>query len=211
MLTAAIALCAGAPVSAQFLYLDTNGDGLSSFAHPALPADVLTSTTTSVDVYFDTSHDEDGATVSCNVSTSPLSINSYEVVLTWTGEGTVVFGGWTNNMPGFTVNLTGGPGGVVAGKHDIWIGLGNVTQLPPGLYKVGTLALAVTGSPVITWLSSSSLNTAAETAFGSICEGVDFNNTYKLGSDFTSARGTEQPASQMALNTTWEKIETLYR
>jgi len=206
-----VAVSAPAPASAQLVYIDTNGDGLASCTDPSLPGDVLGPSTTSVDVYFATNRNDDGTTATCNASPEPLTINSYEILLTWSGDGQVLYGSWTNNMPGFTVNLTGGPGGVLRGERDIWIGLGSGNALPPNRYKVGTLTLQVEGNPVLTWITSSPLHPAAETAFGSLCEGVDFSNTCTLGKDFTNAGGTEEPEARTRVSTTWEKIETLYR
>lgn len=199
------------PAFAQFVYLDTNGDGLASCTDPSLPDDVLGPSTTTVDVYFETNRNDDGSSAACSMSSEPLTINSYEVLLTWSGEGRVTFGNWTNRMPGFTFNLTGGLGGVARGVRDIWIGLGGPDHLSPGRYKIGTLSLQVEGNPVLTWITSSPLHPAAETAFGSLCEGVDFMNTYTLGKDFTNACGTEEAEGATTVSSTWEKIETLYR
>jgi hypothetical protein len=196
------------PALAQFVYLDVNGDGLPGALDSSLPPDVLGPSTTAVDVYFDTTRNADGSEAVCN-SGGPMTVGSYEVLLTWTGSGEVVYGGWTNNLPGFTANLTGGPGGVVPGARDVWIGLGTSGQIPPGRYRVGTLEVAVKGSPILNWIVSSPLNRSAEVAFGTLCDGVNFTNTYVLGKDFLGAIGTS--AAPLALGTTWEKIQTLSR
>jgi hypothetical protein len=206
----AVMTMAGAgPAAAQFVYLDVNGDGLPGALDPSLPPDVLSPSTVAVDVYLDTTHNADGSAAVCSQEPEPLTIGSYEILLTWTGPGEVVYGGWTNNLPGFAANLTGGPGGVTPGERDIWIGLGASGQIPPGRYRVGTLAVSITGHPILTWVVSSPLSRDAEAAFGTLCDGVDYMNTYVLGKDFVGAIGTS--AAPLALGTTWEKIQTLYR
>ena len=85
--------------------------------------------------------------------------------------------------------------------------------MAPGRYKVGTLSVTVTGQPVISWLplGGSSLNASAESAFGTQCEGHDFDNTYKLGSDFAlaNAYGTEAPTP--VVSKTWGAIKEMYK
>jgi hypothetical protein len=209
---AVVVAWAGAPASAQLIYLDVNGDGLPAGAGSPPSTDALGPSTGAVDVYLDTSRDAGGRPVVCPDPSSPqlLTINSYEILLTWSGDGTVRYAGWTNNMPGFWVNGTGGPGGAVTAGRDIWIALGSTTPLPPGRYRLGTLAVSVRGNPVLSWIALGDTWPECGTRFGTMCYGRDFDNTYKLGSDFTDARGTA-PAPPAAIATTWGKIETLYR
>jgi hypothetical protein len=80
----------------------------------------------------------------------------------------------------------------------------------PGKYKVGTLGITVTGAPKLDVIPGSpTLNANSQTAFGSACDGVSFDTTIRLGSDFTDADGTElgTPVS----NKTWGQIKKLYR
>jgi hypothetical protein len=194
VLVAVVALAFGVPASAQYMYLDVNGDGLST------SADVLTSATTSVDVYMDTNSNGNGSVATCPTGEA-LTINSYTFILRSTGG--VTYGTWTDNM-GFTVNL----GGATAG-NDYWTGRGSGTALAPGTYKLGTLAITVTGNPVINIMSSTSIDPVALTSFGSACPGQDFDNTMKLGLDWMDVTGT-YPSTPVS-KTTWGKIKDLYR
>jgi hypothetical protein len=202
------ALAIGGPAYSQYVFLDVNGDGLNSKTNTSLPDDVLGPSVTSVDIYIDTNHNRDGSVAVCPTGEA-LSINSYEAVLHASGSGTVTYGTWTDNM-GFTTNLAcGGQASCTAGP-DIWIGKGSGTILPPNKYKLGTLAITVTGSPVLDIIvSSPSLSSVSETAFGSSCPGAAFDSTLRLGTDFTDADGTE--ASTPVTATTWGKIKKLYQ
>jgi len=215
ILTVVAALASGAPAYSQYLFLDVNGDGHNSgnAAEPGSGADILISSVTSIDVYFDTNHNPDGSAATCNASSNNLTINSYEILLRSSGPGTITFNSWTDNM-GFTFGIIiGGDHTIMTAGNDVWIGRGSATAMAPGRYKVGTLSVTVTGEPILSWLplGGSTLNANAETAFGTQCEGNDFDNTYKLGYDFplNSAFGTAfvDPVLQM----TWGAIKQKYR
>lgn len=208
-------LAIGGPAYSQYLFLDANLDGHNS-GNPAEPGtgnDVLGPATTQVAVYYDTNHNPNGSAAVCDQSAGdPLSMNSYTILLRASGSGTVTFNGWTDNT-GFSIGLiVGGDGKFVTSGTDAWIGLGSGSYLAPGRYKVGTLAVTVTGAPVISFLphGASTINTNAETDFGSQCAGNDLDQTYKLGSDFALANafGTQPPIAVKA--TTWGKIKQLY-
>ena len=208
-------LAIGPPAHSQYLFLDVNGDGHNSGnpAEPGSGSDVLNSGVTSVDVYFDTNHNPDGSAASCDQSSNALTINSYEALLRASGTGTVTFNGWTDNM-GFTFGI------IINGDHtfatagtDAWMGRGSATPMAPGRYKVGTLSITVTGTPVISWLpfGGSSLNASAESAFGTQCEGNDFDDTYKLGSDFNLANAFGTQAPTPVVSRTWGAIKEMYK
>lgn len=208
-------LAIGAPAHSQYLFIDVNGDGHNA-GNPAEPGtgnDILGPSTTSIDIYFDTNHNPDGSTATCDASANNLTINSYEALLRSSGTGTVTYGAWTDNM-GFTFGIViGGNGTINTGGTDAWIGRGSATPTAPGRYKIGSLAVTVTGSPVLSFLplGGSSINANAETAFGSQCEGNDFDNTYKLGSDFALNHAFGSQAPVAALPTTWGKIKQMYK
>src|SRR5262249_53548509 len=83
-------LLVAAPASAQYMFLDTNGDA----AHTS--ADVLTTGSQTVNVYLDTNHNKDGSAATCDADgVSPLTINSY--VFNFTGTN-VTYSGFTNDM-----------------------------------------------------------------------------------------------------------------
>jgi hypothetical protein len=202
------ALMVGVPAYSQHVFLDVDGDGLSSTAGQG-GNDALTTATTSVDVYFVTDTNRDGSAAVCSTSPDPFSIISYEFTLLSSGTGTVSYGAWTDNM-GFTVKLTpptctpycsSGPAA--------WIAMGGAVAAAPGKYKVGTLAITVSGSPRIDVLPGHDpLSPVSQTAFGSHCLGGDFDNTIKLGSDFFDADGTD--SATPVVPTTWGKIKELY-
>lgn len=211
-----------APAFAQFVYLDTNGDGMASCTSVGLPDDVLAPGTMNVDIYFDTNHNANGSVAVCDNGGNPLTILSYEVSLIATGSGSVTFNKWTNNLSGYTVNLSGGTvgtgsggsPGLLTGGSAAYIGLGSGTQSPAGLYKLGTLNVTVTGNEVLSFLAlsdPSGVTSVAQTAFGTACDATNFDNTYRLAEDFTDNCGTEPPTSAQTVNKTWGQIKDLYR
>src|SRR6185295_7831486 len=84
------------PAFAQYLYLDSNGDGVHT------SADVLHAVgPTVIDVYLDTAHNRDGSATVCDESpgsTTPLAIFGYEMTFKATG-GTVAASVFTNRVP----------------------------------------------------------------------------------------------------------------
>lgn len=202
------ALMVGAPAYSQHVYADVNGDGLNSLTNPALPDDVLGPATTSVDVYFTTNFNRDGSAAVCN-SAEPFTLGSYEFVLRSSGSGSVVFNGWTDNLGFAFPIITAGDGTFSTAGSDTWVGRGgNPPGLSPGTYKVGTLSITVTGTPKLDFATSSSISGNAQTAFGSSCDGNQFDSTIRLGDDFVDSDGTESPTP--VLDTTWGKIKKLY-
>ncbi len=134
---------------------------------------------------------------------------SYEFTLLASGSGSVSYGTWTDNM-GFTIKLTPCAGQYCSSGPALWLAYGTGTAASPGKYKVGTLAVTVTGTPVIDVVPGYvALSPVSETAFGSACLGGDFDNTIKLSHDFQDANGTEPPTPTVP--TTWGKIKDLYR
>lgn len=201
-------LMVGAPAYSQYVYLDVNGDGVNSNTNSGLPDDVLNSAVTSVDVYYSTDTNRDGSAAVCAQGPDPFTIISYEFTLHASGTGSVTYGTWTDNM-GFTINLTPCSPYCTAGP-DIWIAKGSATRQNPNTYKVGTLAITVTGTPKLDVVPGSDpLSPVSETSFGSDCLGEAFSNTITLGTDFSDADGTEAPTP--VLPKTWGQIKDLYR
>jgi hypothetical protein len=208
LLLGVAALVVAAPASAQYVFLDTNGD------QACTSADALTSANTSVDVWYVTDHNKDGTTVTCPQDGSvPLTFNGYQFILHASGTGSVTFGAFTNAQATFTTQI--GPKGQ-GGNTDYLIGfIGSTAGLDPGKYMAGTLAITVTGTPTLSIGTSTSLQAGAFTEYATNCSGGDADNTMKLGpniggsTDFTDACGTASPTPTKV--TTWGAIKNLYR
>jgi hypothetical protein len=197
------ALAIGAPAYSQYIYLDANGDGVCT------SADALSSSSTSVDVWLDSDHDAGGALTPCSDGFNPNDIGSYDLIFRSSGSGSVTFTGYTHNaaLGGSFVILNPF---TVAG-NEAGVGYTGATYLSPGLYKLGTLDLTVTGTPVVGFLGESDTPAIPSpvTGFGSHCSGTTYPNTITLGVDFTSVCGTASPTPTES--TTWGKIKQLYR
>jgi len=188
VLTATILLIAIGPLApqawSQFLYLDSNGDGLSS------PNDVLNTrgTATTISVYLDTDHNADGSVAFCPNGPDSLTINSYEIILHATG-GTVTFTNYVNLQGTMTTLLGSG-----SSSTDFYVGFGGGSILSPGKYRLGTLTvMAESGSPTLNPAGSTTLAAHYETSFGTKCTGQDQDNTYKLGLDWHDISGCGPP------------------
>ncbi len=204
-LLAVAALLLASPVSAQYMYLDVNHDGICSYE------EVLTSAVTSVDIWLNTTHNKDGSLVTCSEGTYPMSLYSYEFILHAVRGGTVTYGAFTNARPEMTTQV--GPVGI-NGTTDYWIGFGGSTVNPPGLYKLGTLAITVTGTPSLWIVPSTTIWPVANTAFGSECVGKDFDNTLKLIGTTNGTGDWFDVCGTMSLDPvrqpTWGVIKNIY-
>lgn len=197
LLVAVVALVAfAAPAHSQYMYLDVDGDGVNT------PADILTPATTQVDVYLDTDNHKDGTPVICAQSSNNLTINSYEVIMRATGS--ITYGSWTDLMSYATVLGDAQAGG------DFYAGRGSGVISPPGTYHLGYVSVSgISAGTTLAIVTSTSALSYAETAFGSACEGSDFDNTMKLPTDWTDVAGTY--TSTPTTSTTWGHIKDLYR
>lgn len=196
VLVALVALAIGAPASAQYMWLDVNGDGQCT------EDDVLGPSTTSVDVWLDTDSNADGSPATCVTADGAMTINSYGFVLNAPAGG-VTYGAWTDNM-GFTQPFDNGTAGT-----EVWVAWASPTPQPAGTYKLGTLNITVTGNNALLFLPISSTVGTALTAFGSACSGFEFDNTLKYLSEWNDVCGTTAPTP--VTETTWGKIKALYR
>jgi hypothetical protein len=201
---AVVALAIGVPASAQYMFIDVNGDGQCT------SADVLTPSVTSVDIWLKTNVNGNGSLATCDTGDGNLTINSYTFVLS-SGSGGVAYGAWTDNM---TFSLAAG--GPVSNSTDYFIGRASAAIQPAGSYKLGSLAITVTGSPTLSIIKHSTVDNTSQTSFGTACSGHDFNNTYRFGEnadqippgDWSDVCGTASgtPVSE----TTWGKIKKNY-
>ena len=188
------------PVAAQNVFLDVNGDGRCGVE------DVLHAGVRSVDVWFETDRDAGGSPARCGIDPDhALTMHSYEFILRAWGGGSVAYGAWIPGpaVAGFQVDL-----GTRSGGTDMHVAFGAMRGLEPGRHRVGTLKIAVTGTPRLSFAASSGLDREYLTSFGSECPGSDYDATVKLGRDFTDACGTAPPS---AVATAWQTIRSLYR
>lgn len=201
---------------AQTLYLDTNGDGVSGRLELMnggnAPEDCLTEQTTSVDVYFVTDKNPDGTTVTCPTSGEAMTISSYQVLLRRSGPGAVNPTGWADNLGFETPAISIGDGTFATAGTETWVGRSG-NPLPPGKYKLGTLAVTVTGTPTLDFVTSSTISPAGDafTGFGSACGGAHEAGAQSFGGDFPTDNAGGTCFYTPVLPTTWGKIKQQYR
>lgn len=171
------------PALAQYMYLDSNGDGIHTDAD-VVPA----SGEADIDVWLVTNAGRDGMPAVCSTSNDPFKMNSYVVNLRAVG-GTVAWGPFTNDVSGFT-NLP-------AAKDSLEFqgGAYLMGSIDPGRYRLCTLRVAVTGGAPRIDIVPDSKYLVGPTSFGSPCGGLDFDNTPKLGQDWFDADGLDYPAA----------------
>lgn len=187
---------------AQYMYLDANGDGVNT------AADVITAAgPTTFDVWLRTDKRRDGSDALCSSGTRPLSINSYEVVVRASG-GTVTWGTRSNLQSGMSIDIGSR---ITPSSTEVYLGFLGTTVLPPGDYKLCRVTASLSsGTPslgIVAQATTLSIAYAA-TMFGSACDGVDFDNTLKLGQDwfdtdglaYSSGGASNSPPSITAVN-----------
>lgn len=165
--------------AAQYMFLDSNGDSISS------AADTLSlGTTTSVDIWLCTNQNRDGNSSSCATSGDQLTINSYSFCLRALG-GPVTWGSYSNGISDFDLSF-----GQASSDSEYYVGFGSSTALPPGKYRLGSFSVvAGSGANRIEISPRSGLAGIYITCFGSQCLGSDGDNTLKLETDWVDADG----------------------
>lgn len=173
------------PAFAQYMFLDSNGDGLNDANDRIDP-----NGPTTIDIWVDTSTNRDGSPATCDTDpATQLTINQWEVVLRAVG-GTLRWGPLDNILP-----ISGYPAcfADAADTTDpVWYhnGWGGYLILSPGRYQVARLRVEVaTGNPAVIFMPNNPAQPSDITSFGSQCLGKDFDNTYKLGLDWRDADG----------------------
>ncbi len=184
-LARAAALCAlailalASPAYPQYMYLDSNGDGIHSVADQVNPTGPTT-----FDIWLDTDSNRDGSTVTCAQGPEAMTINSYEFILHADG-GTVAWSGFVNRQPDMGLNF-----GQAMTATDYTNGQGGAVAFSPGLYRLATLTVTVlSGAPAIQIVSVNPWTFPYLTAFGSRCPGYDYENTLRLGTDWFDVDG----------------------
>jgi hypothetical protein len=178
---------AAAPAAAQYVYLDSNGDGLN------LGNDrVNASGPTTIDVWVDTDSNRDGGAASCDFLAGILDISSYEFVLQSIG-GTMTWGSMSNRMP-FSMNLARDSRDTT-GTVYYHNGYGDPNPQPPGLYRLATLTVTVaTGSPRIDIITRHNINRTGRTSFGSDClANPERDHMNRFGVNWIDADGLASP------------------
>jgi len=177
-------LCTTTVASAQYIYLDTNGDGSNT------PADNFAcSGSTTLDIWLDTAFNRDGSLGVCPTG----NIYSYQFIVR-AGGGIVEWGGFTNALPGFT-SLPSASN--ATDYHAAAIGPA-ISPLGGGKYKLGSLTLTVkSGCAGLTFAGSTQIKTYYATSLGSNCVSQQFDNTMRLGEDWQDvgdiAQGSDIP------------------
>jgi len=170
---------------AQYLYLDSNGDGV----HTA--ADVVHAVgPTVIDIWLDTAHNRDGSGTTCLYEPEkPLTIFSYHVNLQAAG-GTVSYSAFTNRVSEM------GPVGSPFPSDSVEFATGlfytpTSLVLPAGKYLLGTLTVyAGSAMPSVQIMPGDFFSGSMEmTAFGSLCGGSLYPNTLVLGTDWFDIDG----------------------
>lgn len=180
-----LVLLTAVPVEAQYLYLDSNGDGVHDSNDALAP-----SGPTNLDVWYVTDKNRDGTPAVCDVDAGVgLTINSYTFVLHAIG-GDVRWGPMQNRLP-FTHTpacfATYSDTTNASYYHNGW---GSYDIFPPGKYKVATLTVEVTGGNPSLFVEPFLPSRPVQlTQFGTKCPARDDDNTYKLGSEWSDADG----------------------
>jgi PKD repeat protein len=170
---------------AQYLYLDANGDGVWSTAD-RLNANGIA---TVVDAWINTNHNRDGSLALCDTGDGDIGFwNSYAMNL-GAVNGTVSFTNFINQQPDFNIVCTGVGVDFLSNSTEMTACRATPQSRAAGLQRMFTVTITgQTGTPSIQYLALSSLGPNFS-SFGTPCSGNDFDNTYKLGSDFQDNDG----------------------
>ncbi|HYJ33753.1 MAG TPA: putative Ig domain-containing protein [Candidatus Binatia bacterium] len=189
ILSALLLLAFAANAKAQYLWMDTNGDGVNTSADVMSP----NGTGTTVDVWLNTAHNKDGSAAVCQSGDPDATLqtwNSFATHINASG-GTVTFTGYTNQVAAFTINCSNN--GVAFNANSTEMAQCQATGTPVGNggvnIKLFTVTVTgVTGTPSLVFVPGNTQDNNP-TSFGSACGGLDFDNTIKLGTDFMDADG----------------------
>jgi PKD repeat protein len=189
LVTALLALALqAAGASAQYIYLDANGDGVNTAEDALDQAGVTT-----LDIWLVTDAGRDGTPAACSEDPgASFDVWSYEVILRAVG-GTVEWGPMANRLP---INAAYGPVNFAEGYQDTTNateyhnGWGSRYVFPPGRHLLATLPVRIaSGQPAVVFAPSMSINGHALTSFGSNCPGAEWDFTRKLGTHWFDAGG----------------------
>lgn len=178
----------GATASAQYLYLDTNGNGVADGCDR-----VSESGPTTIDIWLNTNMNRDGSPATCTFGAGVLDMNHYTVALQAVG-GTLTWGPMSNLMAGFASRYTRDSRDTTGTVfyHNGWGGGSIVT---PGLYRVATLIAAVaTGNPRVNVIDRHPNVGTSVTGFGTACPGSgQYDHSSRRGRNFGDTDGLARP------------------
>lgn len=190
-----------APVQAQYIYLDVDGDQkCTSLDFPPFE-------TGHIDVWLDTAHNGDGEPATCATG-EDLSMDAYELVFNAVEISIIA---WANLRPEFPQLV-----GIASEGNHFYVGFssGGTTFLPPGLYKLGSMTTSSSnGCSVIQIMTSFAfLDGKRSTGFQSQCLGADGDYAERLGEEFADACGINRicDGAEDQHSTTWGKIKQQY-
>ena len=198
---AALTMFAPGHLVAQYLYMDSNGNGIHDSGDRVAKKGV-----TSVDVYLVSNANEDGSVATCNNNwvtpelpiPNPLRVFSFGLAFKAVG-GTVSWGEFTQVPSTFEFLYSAVT--TDTEHHVFFFSHPDNPQLEPGKIFLGSIDIQVTsGSPSLEFQPTIQLpNGSSETtSFGTPCLGLDWDNTYKLGSDFFDTDGLAAAGSPAA-------------
>jgi len=186
ILVFALLIQAPSVATAQYMYLDSNGDGIHT------SADVLHEVgPTVVDIWLDTGHNRDGTVPSCTANpTQPLDMFAYQVVMEAT-DGSLTFSSFTNRLSQFGVLSPSKVDGTHLDVGAYFAPLG--ISLLQGRYLLGTFTVNVaSGTPSLRFLSTFSWPgppNESYTGFGSHCDGTAYPNFITFDVNWFDADG----------------------
>ena len=167
------------PASAQYMYLDTNGNGVYDSFDGRLDYPGIDS----IHVYLVTNKGRDGLADACaGQPATPLDMNSYTAWIRVVTGVPVNWVGYASTVASFS-QLN-----VIEYDWNYYVHFGAQVPLTPGKYKLGYLLVEPLASGAEVALQRSYFDTGdLPTTFGSSCPGLDFDNTLKLGQDWHDA------------------------
>ena len=183
LLTAA--LFTAVPAGSQYLYLDTNGNGVRD------PDDrIAAEGPTFVDVWLVTDRNRDGTPAICDRDAGVgLTMNSYSFALHVAG-GAVEWGPMQNRVPFSDDPVCFATYADTTDSNNYYNGWGWSDIFPPGTYHLATLEIQRTsGTPSLFVVPFVPDRPTQITQFGTRCDARDWDNTYKLGLDWNDADG----------------------
>src|SRR5216117_2192112 len=160
------------PASAQYMYLDSNANGV----HDVGDRMNANGTATTADLYVITNQNRDGSTATCDTGTEPLTINQYQVNLLAV-NGTVTYSGFINQQ---SATMTFGFGEFNPDGVRYKNGFGGGTQLAPGNYRLCTITITGVGQTPRIDIVDQVVGSNDFTGFGTACLGNGFDNVYRL-------------------------------